>query len=51
MFIIILWLLLHAKHNYTKGGGKQERGGGETEREVSSPLYTSAGLSNDIIII
>lgn len=56
MFIIILWLLLHAKRNYRKEREKRKKkqvhreGGREKERETSPPAI-SAGLSNDIIIL
>jgi hypothetical protein len=53
MFIIILWLLLHAKRNYRKERGKKiKKTYIEKERERENvTLAISAGLSNDIIIL
>lgn len=56
MFIIILWLLLHAKRNYRKEREKKKKknihrekeSGKEKERNVTPAI--SAGFSNDIIL-
>lgn len=57
MFIIILWLLLHAKHNYRKQRKKRKKTGRKRERgrrikrERNVTPAISAGLSKDIIIL
>lgn len=59
MFIIILWLLLHAKRNYRKRKREKKKKkqvhrqmeGGEREGERNVTPAISAGLSNDIIIL
>lgn len=52
MFIIILWLLLHAKHNYRKERENKKKKNRYIEKgRKTSPSVISAGFSNDIIIL